>query len=217
MIYPPDLVIFDCDGVIVDSEPISNEVLRVDLAQRGLDLPLDQIMTLFVGGTMQGVMDKARSMGADLPDAWLDLIYGQMFEALAERVEVIPGVREVLNRLDGAGIAYAIGSNGPHEKMDVTLGRTGLMSRFAGRIVSRTDVPNPKPAPDVYLRAAEICGVAPERAVVIDDSPSGARAGKAAGIYTLGFVADTEPSRMTEHCDALFDNMSDLPSRLGLV
>jgi HAD superfamily hydrolase (TIGR01509 family) len=181
-----------------------------------LDLPLDQIMTLFVGGTMQGVMDKARSMGADLPDAWLDLIYAQMFEALAERVEVIPGVREVLDHLDAAGIAYAIGSNGPHEKMEVTLGRTGLMPRFAGRIVSRTDVPNPKPAPDVYLRAAEICGVAPERAVVIDDSPSGARAGMAAGIVTFGFVAETDPARMTAHCDLMFDDMAKLPGLLGL-
>lgn len=217
MIFPPDLVIFDCDGVLVDSEPITNDVLQADLASRGLRLGLSEITHLFVGGTMAGVMKTARDMGADLPDDWLDTIYAAMNAALADRVEAVPGVIGVLDLLDKAGIAYAVGSNGPHSKMDVTLGRTGLKARLEGRIFSRQDVAQPKPAPDIYLLAAEKAGCPIDRAVVIDDTPSGARAGKAAGIYTLGFVADTEPSRMTEHCDALFDNMSDLPARLGLV
>ncbi|MEP5153466.1 HAD family phosphatase, partial [Planktotalea sp.] len=170
MILPPDMVIFDCDGVIVDSEPITNRVMQASLARHGLALEFDEIMRLFVGGTMQGVMKLAIDMGAKLPDDWLDQIYGEMFVSLAEQVEPIPGIVPVLDALDAVGIPYAIGSNGPHAKMDVTLTRTGLKQRFEGRIHSREDVPNPKPAPDVYLRAAQSLGIAPERCAVIEDS-----------------------------------------------
>ena len=90
MQMPPDMVIFDCDGVIVDSEGITNRVIQENLKTYGLDLALDEIMRLFVGGTMQGVMDLARDMGAKLPDSWLDEIYPEMHAALAIEVEAVP-------------------------------------------------------------------------------------------------------------------------------
>ena len=127
---------------------------------------------------MPGVRDEAVRRGARLPEVWLDEIYTAIYEALASQVELIPGVSEVLDALDQAGIGYAIGSNGPHAKMQVTLGRTGLLDRLQGRIYSREDVPNPKPAPDVYLKAARDAGVGPSDCVVIEDSASGARAGQ---------------------------------------
>ena len=217
MQMPPDMVIFDCDGVIVDSEGITNRVIQENLKTYGLDLALDEIMRLFVGGTMQGVMDLARNMGAKLPDSWLDEIYPEMHAALAIEVEAVPGAIAVLDALDAAGVPYAIGSNGPHAKMEVTLVRTGLKDRLKGRIYSREDVPNPKPAPDVYLLAAKNAGVSPDRCVVIEDSASGAKAGVAAGMWTYGFYAETPKERLATICDALFNDMADLLALLGLT
>jgi len=211
---PPKMVLFDCDGVLVDSEGITNRVMRDNFAGYGLDMTIEQIMNLFVGGTMDGVMIKAREFGAKLPDDWLDEIYGLMLKQLAAEVELVPGVLDVLDALDRAGIVYAVGSNGPHKKMQVTLTRTGLLDRLEGRIYSREDVVNAKPAPDVYLKAAG--GISPQDCVVIDDSASGARAGKAAGMTTFGYVADSDRVKMAEICDVIFDDMAELPALLGL-
>ncbi len=213
----PDLVLFDCDGVLVDSEPVTNALLVENLAARGLQVSHDRVIDLFVGGTIAGVAKTARGLGATLEDNWVDLIYAEMFERLATEVTSIPGAIETLDALDAAGIPYAVCSNGPHAKMEITLTRCGIASRLAGRIYSREDVPNPKPAPDVYLKAAADAGIAPANCVVVEDSPSGARAGKAAGMRTLGFTADTDPTRLTPICDDVFDDMHALPGLLGLT
>ncbi len=212
----PDLVLFDCDGVLVDSETVTNRIIQENLAARGLSLPLEKIVALFVGGTIGGVRDTALSMGATLESNWLDLIYGEMFAGLAAHCEVIPGVTDMLDHLDQASVPYVVCSNGPHIKMDITLARCGLKERFANRIYSREDVPTPKPAPDIYLHAAKLANIAPARCVVIEDSPSGAKAGKAAGMRTFGYVADTDPTRLAPICDSLFDDMSKLPELLHL-
>jgi HAD superfamily hydrolase (TIGR01509 family) len=214
MQFPPDLVIFDCDGVLVDSEPLSHAVLRDNLARHGLDLPLARISDLFVGGTIMGVRDTACGMGARLPDDWVAAIYAEIFAVLAEKVEPVPGIFAVLDALDAAGVPYAVGSNGPHRKMEITLARTGLRERLEGRIVSREDVARPKPAPDIYLRAAAIAQVAPARALVIEDSPSGARGAQAAGITCFGYVAGSDRAQMAPLCARLFDRMDQLP---GLI
>lgn len=216
MKLPPELVIFDCDGVVVDSESVTNDVICANLARHGLDRDPDDLRAMFIGGTMKGVMDRAREMGARLPDNWLDQIYPETFEALAQSVEPVPGITGVLDALDAAGIPYAIGSNGPHAKMEVTLTRTGLKDRFGGVAFSREDVPNPKPAPDVYLLAARNAGVVPEKAVVIEDSASGAKAGVAAGMRTYGFIRETPKDVLAPICDALFESMEELPLLLGL-
>lgn len=216
MNFPPDLVLFDCDGVLVDSEPVTNRLLQENLAARGLALPYEDIITLFVGGTMKTVGETARTMGAQLEDSWLEDMYQAMFAQLARDVTPIAGAADVLDALHAAGIPYAVCSNGPHAKMDVTLARCGLADRLAGQIYSREDVANPKPAPDMYLKAAARAGVAPERCVVVEDSPSGARAGKAAGIFTIGFTAETDPARLAPICDALVPDMATLRQMLLL-
>ncbi|WP_353312016.1 HAD family phosphatase [Shimia sp. NS0008-38b] len=216
MTFPPKMVLFDCDGVLVDSEPVTNQLLQRNLAARGLVMPYDKIITLFVGGTIAGVAQQAAKMGANLEPDWVDVLYAEMFEALAKQVTPIPGVHDMLDRLDAAGIGYAVCSNGPHAKMDITLRRCGLAERLENRIYSREDVPTPKPAPDVYLLAAARADVAPADCVVVEDSPSGAKAGKAADIYTFGFVADTDPARLEPICDALFDDMAKFPALLGI-
>lgn len=217
MILPPDLVIFDCDGVLVDSEPVTNLVLRDSLAMHGLHLQLSDVIDLFVGGTIASACAQARERGAQLPDTWVDDIYAEMFAALSENCPIIEGVVPLLDALDSHGIPVAVGSNGPHAKMRITLTKTGLWDRFEGRIVSREDVSNPKPAPDVYLKAAAGNHVSPARCVVIEDSSTGARAAKAAGMACFGFDPAGDSERLPEICDAVFNKMTDLPLLLGLT
>ncbi|MEP1766950.1 MAG: HAD-IA family hydrolase [Sulfitobacter sp.] len=213
----PDFVIFDCDGVLVDSELITSRVLRDDLAKWGLDLALDQIEALFVGGTMAGVMRTAREMGARLPEDWLDRVYEEIFAALEAECTPVPGIEAVLDALDAAGVGYAIGSNGPLSKMDVTLRCCGLKARFEGRVYSAHDCAASKPAPDVYLKAAAQSGYDPARCAVIEDSATGAKAGAAAKIPVFGFVRGGPRDKMAPHCVALFDDMAELPRLLGVA
>ena len=212
----PKLVIFDCDGVVVDSEPLTLRLIRDDLAARGLPLDLTKTTDLFMGSTIAGAGAQAREMGADIPEDWVDLIYDKVFAALARKVESIPGIGAVLDRLDRQGIAYAIGSNGPHRKMEITLARCGLAARFAGRTYSREDVAAPKPAPDVYLLAASQAGVAPQDCVVIEDSATGAQAAVAAGMAVFGFARETPRAKFEGLTELLFDDMGQLPALLGL-
>lgn len=210
------MVLFDCDGVLVDSEPLTEGVICADLARYGLALTPAQFSHHFLGGTMMGVAARARELGADLPDTWVDDVYAKMFEVLKAQVTAIDGIDYVLDALDLARIPFAVGSNGPHRKMEITLGRTGLTHRFAGRIYSREDVLRPKPAPDVYLKAANDAGIPPERCVVIEDSSNGAKAGQAAGMTVFGFAADTDRARLAPFCDHIFDHMHQLPALLSL-
>ena len=212
----PKLVIFDCDGVVVDSEPLTLQLIRDDLAARGLPLDLSKVTDLFVGGTIAGAGAQARAMGADISADWADLIYDKVFAALARSVEPIPGIGAVLDRLDRQGIPYAIGSNGPHRKMEITLARCGMSARFAGRTYSREDVAAPKPAPDVYLLAASQAGVAPQDCVVIEDSATGAQAAVAAGMAVFGFARETPRTKVEGLTELLFDDMAQLPALLGL-
>lgn len=216
MQLPPSAVLFDCDGVLVDSETITNTVMRDSLATHGLSLELHEIMPLFVGGTIQSCYEQAKKLGADLPDSWVPDIYDEMYTRLAEDVTLISGVNQMFDQLDEARISYAVGSNGPHAKMAITLAKTGLLTRLEGRIVSREDVSRPKPAPDIYLRAAQLVAQSPERCIVIEDSVSGAKAGKAAGMVTWGFTAETPEESLSPICDATFHNMADLPMLLNL-
>lgn len=217
MRFPPDMVLFDCDGVLVDSEPLTADVMCRNLARHGLPLTPSQFSELFLGGTIMDVEARAKELGASLPPTWVDDVYEEIFAALEASVEPIPGVIPLLDRLHLAGIVCAVGSNGPHRKMNITLTRTGLAGRFGPRVYSREDVARPKPAPDVYLKAAEEADVAPARCVVIEDSATGAQAAKAAGMHCLGFAAYTEPARLAPVCDALFMSMDELPALLGLT
>jgi len=214
----PKLVIFDCDGVLVDSEPITNDILRRNLAARGLSLTLEQITQMFVGGTMKGVGEKAAEMGANIREGWLDEIYADMYASLAKSTPLIKGILPVLDALDDVGIPYAVGSNGTEQKMEITIGQhPKLWNRLKGRLFSAHVHAKPKPAPDLYLFAAKAMGVAPEHCVVIDDSPSGCLGAINAEIRCFGFAEHDDGTRLAAVGATVFHSMTELPNLLNIT
>lgn len=213
----PKAVLFDCDGVVMDSEGMAFDLLADQLAQYGHPMTHARMRSLFLGGTMRSFWSSARAEGIPLPDDWVDAQYARMFAKLAEHTPLIPGILAVLDALDAAGIPYAMGSNGPPRKMEITMGQhPGLTQRFRGHIYSAQTLNAPKPAPDVYLHAALALGVAPTDCVVIEDSVAGLKAAVAAGMRGYGFASDDDGAALAAHGATVFHRMSDLPGLLGL-
>ncbi|MFH1804487.1 MAG: HAD family phosphatase [Pseudomonadota bacterium] len=208
-------VIFDCDGVLVDTENLANQVMVDLLRQNGCSVTARETHDLFIGGTLALVAPTiAEKFGVILPDGWVDECYARTFAAFERDLQPIANLPVLLDMLDANGIPMAVGSNGPHDKMKVSLGKVGLYDRFAGRICSARDVPNPKPAPDVFLLAAERIGVAIEDCIVIDDSVAGVSAGVASGATVIGLV-DLTPAEILQGAGAHYvardhDHLHDL-------
>ena len=198
----PAAVLFDCDGVIVDSELPTFDMLAEDLTAHGLPITPAQVETDFIGGTIEIIADRARAAGASLPEDWVADFYRRLYARLESGIPLVPGILTVLDRLDAAGIPYAVGSNGTAAKMRITLGQHGLLPRFRA-VLSGQALGRPKPAPDVYLAAAAACGAAPQDCVVIEDSTSGARAALAANIRCLGYAAHGPQSAPAQKLAAL--------------
>ena len=212
----PAAVIFDCDGVVVDSEHPTLVMVRDDLERYGLNLTLEELEAGYIGGTVETVAQKARANGARLPEDWVSDFYERMYAMLRASVPLIPGILAVLDALDSAGIPYAMGSNGTPEKMQITLGQHGLVERFRGHLYSGQALGRPKPAPDLYLHAAARLGVEPGLCVVIEDSATGARAARAAGMRCMGYAANGHSDKLAAEGATPFQRMQDLPRLLGL-
>ena len=212
----PALIIFDCDGVLVDSEPIGDRVMARYFTDHGWPCEAELVNELFVGGTMEGAGREAARRGADLPEGWLAALYQLTFEALAREVRPIPGIATALDALDAAGLPCCVASNGPHAKMDVTLEATGLAARFAGRRFSAHDLARPKPAPDLFLHAADRLGAAPGACVVVEDSRTGVRAARAANMRCLAYAPHDDGAALRALGGEPFAAMSELPALLGL-
>mgnify|MGYP003134636382 CR=1 FL=1 len=213
-----ELVIFDCDGVLVDSERLIVKVEAQICRERGWALTEDDIIREFVGLSDEAMRARLSELvGEELGPDW-DAEYTHRYrEALAHDLEAVPGVERAIDVIEQAGIATCVASSGSHQKMALTLGKTGLLDRFRGRIYSATDpdVAVGKPAPDLFLRAAERMGVPPTRCAVIEDSPYGIAAAVAAGMTPYGFSGSVIPaSRLARDGVTVFDSMADLP---GLV
>ena len=211
----PKLVIFDCDGVLVDTEGITNEVLAENVTRHGLPLTPDQAIDLFGGGTIKSAGEEAIRRGAILPPTWVEDTYEEIFAALRQGVDVIPGVLALLHRLESEGIAIAVASNGPLAKMEITLKPSGLWSIFDGRIYSGHQH-GPKPAPDMVVRIMADAGVTGGETVMIDDMAAGCLAARAAGVRCLGYVADGDPSRLDGTAAELIFDLEEVPSLIGL-
>ena len=216
MILPPKAVIFDCDGVVVDSEQPTLDMLQADLAAHGLPLTLDELPRNYVGGTVEARATRARAAGATLPEDWVQDFYARMYAMLREHTPLIPGILTVLDALDAAGVPYAMGSNGTPEKMQITLGQHGLIDRFKGHLYSGQALGRPKPAPDLYLHAAAQLGIAPADCIVIEDSAAGARAARAAGMRCMGYAPHDPADHLANEGAIPFTSMNDLPRLLGL-
>jgi len=189
-------VIFDCDGVLVDTETLACRVLTEQLCGYGCDMDMQKTHDLFIGGTLAMVPPKMKDLfGIALPEDWLSECYSRTFTAFRNDLEPYADLGPILDLLDAKGIPMAVGSNGPHDKMEVSLGKVGLKERFNGNICSAHDVANAKPHPDVYLLAAKKIGVPISECVVVDDSQNGVRAGAASGATTIGLV-DITPADM---------------------
>jgi len=209
-----DLVIFDCDGVLVDSERITNQVFCTMLNELGLPVTLDDMFERFVGQSMQQCIEMITEMrGSPPPESFVPQLRVHAAEALKEQITPIPGIEEALKDL---GVPYCVASSGEHEKIRLTLGVTGLLKHFENRIFSVSDVGRPKPAPDVFLFAARKLGATPSRCAVVEDTPTGVRAAVAAGMHVFGFTAHTPEHRLREAgAHKVFSDMRLFPQLLN--
>lgn len=210
-----ELVIFDCDGVLIDSEPIANRVLSERLRLIGLTLSPDEVMRKFVGRSRAGCLNLAAELlSRDLPEQFAQEWDFALFAALKSEVRPIDGVVDLLASLD---VPYCVASNSSPERMRISLLASGLSPQFAGRMFSSADVPNPKPAPDLLLHAAQALGVAPSRCAVIEDTPTGAKAGVAAQMKVFGYVGGehSSASALSAEGASTFENMRELAALLS--
>ena len=208
------LVIFDCDGVLVDSEPIANRVLRDLLESAGLRLSLEEVMSTFVGNTRDGCIVLAgRMLGRPLPPDFGKRWDKALFAALRAQVKPVAGVPELLA---GMTMPFCVASNGNPDRMALTLDYAGLMPWVRGKLFTASEVALPKPAPDLYLHAARGMGAAPADCAVVEDTPTGVKAGIAAGMRVFAYVGGTHTDRAAVAAlgATVFDHMRDLPRLL---
>jgi len=181
----PDLIIFDCDGVLVDSEVLSCRCLSEVLAGYGISLGLDQALDLFLGRSMSAVLDHYKTIGCLDPEQFSAELRAGVRAAFLSALCPIEGVSSVL---EGLQTPHCVASSSDVDRVSFSLSLTGLASHFDGRLYTSQMVERGKPAPDLFLHAAERMQANPSRTLVIEDSISGVRAGKAAGMTVWGFV-----------------------------
>ncbi|WP_316773955.1 HAD family hydrolase [Streptomyces sasae] len=210
-----DLVIFDNDGVLVDSEPISNRLLAAYLTELGYPTSYEDSLRDYMGSAMHRVHELVQERtGKRLPDDFDDVFHARVFAAFERELKPVAGAAEVLERLAADGVPYCVASSGSHERIRVGHRTTGLDRWFdESRVFSSQDVGRGKPAPDLFLYAAERMGVAPGRCAVVEDSPLGVRAAVAAGMDVYGFTAMTPADRLSD-ATQLFADLGQLADLL---
>ncbi|MDX3575232.1 HAD family hydrolase [Streptomyces bobili] len=210
-----DLVVFDNDGVLVDSESISNRLLAAYLTELGHPTSYEDSIRDYMGSAMHRIHDLVlERSGERLPADFDDVFHSRVFAAFERELRPVPGATGVLEKLTADGVPYCVASSGSHERIRVGHRATGLDRWFDDtRIFSAQDVGKGKPAPDLFLHAAERMGVAPERCVVVEDSPLGVRAAVAAGMDVYGFTAMTPPAKLAG-ASGLFADMGELADLL---
>ena len=217
----PDLVIFDCDGVLVDSEVISCRAHAETLTRHGYTITSDQVLQRFLCRSMrQATLEIEAELGRSLPEDFHTQVCAEIFRSFAESLEATPHVNEVLAAITRP---VCVASSGPPEKISASLNRVGLYDRFAPHIFSAVQVRKGKPAPDLFLFAAEQMRTSPKRCLVIEDSVAGVTGARAAGMTVLGFHGGSHcpPGHAgmlrTAGAVATFDDMRQLPDLMGRV
>jgi HAD superfamily hydrolase (TIGR01509 family) len=209
----PELVIFDCDGVLVDSERISLRVQAEWMSALGLQTSYEDCRRDFLGlGMPETLRIIATRLGRPLPPRWEEDLAAAVREAFRSELRPVPGIFEALEEIE---LPTCVASSGSQEKMRLTLGLTGLRDRFAGRIYSGDEVRRGKPAPDLFLHAALRMSTPPQRCVVVEDSPFGVAGARAAGMSVLGYAPDGSGERLAREGAKTFGSMTELPALLG--
>ena len=217
---PAGLIIFDCDGVLVDSEPLALRVLLEGIAERGIAIEEGLAYERFLGRSLASVIETVqRDFGLALEVDALDRMRDRLYALFRDELRAIDGVAEAIGRLD---IPVCVASSSQMERIRLSLEITGLAACFADHIFSATMVANGKPAPDLFLLAASRMRVDPSRCIVIEDSPAGIEAAKCAGMRVFAFTGGSH-ARSAEHRrrlealqpDLVFDDMARLPALLG--
>jgi HAD superfamily hydrolase (TIGR01509 family) len=204
--------------VLVDSEPIAAHYTALSVSELGWPMTAEDAKREFLGDTHANIVRRIEQrIGGPVPADWATRSQARFFEALERELQPVAGVRSAVEALAGAGLTLAVGSQGSHEKMQLTLRVTGLLPFFAGRIFSAGQVARPKPAPDLFLLACSTLGIEPAKTLVVEDSTRGVAAARAAGMRVLGYTGSVGAEAMAAAGAELIDDLAELPSRLNLA
>ena len=208
----PALVIFDCDGVLVDSERLTVGVEARVLSELGWPHTAEQVVERWMGRSSQAQLGEvAQRLGSAAMREYDERSTAEVHDAFERELRAVEGVEHLLDALERAGLPVCVASSGSHGRMRRTLGITGLYDRFDGRIFSATEVEHGKPAPDLFLHAARRMGVVPGRCAVIEDSVYGVQAAVAAGMTAYGYAGGlTAADRLAAAGAVVFEQMADL-------
>jgi HAD superfamily hydrolase (TIGR01509 family) len=209
----PDLIIFDCDGVLVDSEVLSCRCLSKVLAAYGINLGFDQALDLFLGRSTTAVLEYYQAMGRSIPEQFSSELSAGVRASFVSALRPIEGIGSVLERLQ---IPHCVASSSDLERVSLSLRLTGLTPHFDGKLYTTQMVERGKPAPDLFLYATEKMQANPRRTLVIEDSVSGVTAAKAAGMTAWGFIGgshyksrDGKAILLGAGADRVFERMAD--------
>lgn len=206
-------VIFDCDGVLVDSEPIGNAVLAELITELGIPTTPEQSIATYMGRSLASCLAMLEQrLGHPPPADFADRYRAGVEAGWRRELRPVPGVVEALDAID---LPTCVASSGEHARMRLTLGLTGLLPRFEGRIFSATEVEHGKPAPDLFLHAASRMGFDPATTVVVEDTVPGVQAGRAAGMRVLAFARLVPADDLAAAGGEVFDDMLALPRLLA--
>ncbi|MBT4486663.1 MAG: HAD family hydrolase [Rhodospirillaceae bacterium] len=210
---PFELVIFDCDGVLVDSEPLANRVLSRCFQDAGFPITYDTCVATMVGLSLPSCFKMAEDWhGKALPDDFFHTVQSRTYQAIRDELQAIPGVRAAIEAIP---LPRCVASSSEPEKIALSLTTTGLAPLFEGRLYSASQVARGKPFPDLFFHAAAQMGIEPGNCVVVEDSPYGAAAARAAGMAVLGYTGSGFADKLTDEGAEIFDTMADLPGLLG--
>lgn len=212
----PELVIFDCDGVLVDTEPVSNRVMAEVIREAGVSMSVEEVTEAFAGMRLDDIaLGVEERLGKSLPEGWVIAFEERRAAEFRKGVEAIAGVADALTAIDAAGVQTCVASQASLQKVKLTLSLSGLIEHFAeSSLFSSRMVERGKPCPDLFLLAAREMGFRPADCVVVEDGVLGARAGRRAGMNVLGYAPDGKAERLTREGAATFVSMARLPALL---
>jgi HAD superfamily hydrolase (TIGR01509 family) len=206
------LIIFDCDGILVDSEPIANRVLTLLLNEIGLEINYEQSLELFLGKSWSANLSTITKMlGTEPPKNFLKTYTSRMTEEFHRDLKPVEGIEKVLSEIN---YNFCVASSGSHQKIKTTLGITGLLERFNNRIFSADDVKQGKPSPDLFLHACKYMNSEPEKCIVVEDALPGVLAAISAGMKVLGYTPTSDTWNLAFHGAITFEHMHQLPQLL---